>query len=97
MRGVSSWLTTFSQYWEDRKLLFVGGVVVRVGSDFLGGMGVPNQLAISKHMSDADRHLFAVVFGQQSSHVHMFAPQLTLKRLRGWTCICAEKVILKQL
>lgn len=33
-------------------------------------------------MSDADRHLFAVICGQQSSHVHMVAAQLTLKRFK---------------
>lgn len=41
-----------------------------------------NQLAISKRMSDSDRHLFAVICEQQSSHVPMFALlQLTLKHL----------------
>lgn len=41
-----------------------------------------NQLAISKRMSDADRHLFAVICEQQSSHVPMFALlQLTLKHM----------------
>lgn len=44
---MSIWLKDISRYWEDRKRLLLGGGVVRVGLDFLGGMRIPNHLAIS--------------------------------------------------